>query len=79
MPLQVLPLGVPFTILNGIVYALPGKRCLLFCSAGAPALAMSNDPAFATTIAVVLTNGQMEVAGGFIKATADTPIIVKPR
>jgi hypothetical protein len=78
MPTYVLPLGVITTLLAGVIYALPAKRCLLFCSAGAPALTMSNDPAMAVTTAVVLTNGQMEVAGGFIKATADTPVVVKP-
>jgi hypothetical protein len=77
MPLQAVFLGATTTLLAGVVYALPGVRCLLACSAAAPTLTMSNDPAMAVTVPVVLTNGQMEVAGGFIKAAADTPVMVK--
>ena len=78
MPLQSVFLGATTLLLNGVVYALPGVRCLLACSAAAPTMTMSVDPAFANSVPVALTNGQMEVAGGFIKATgADTPIMVK--
>lgn len=77
MPLQSVFLGWTTTLLAGVIYALPPVRCLLSCSAAAPTLTMSNDPAMAVTVAIVLTNGQMEVAGGFIKAAADTPVMLK--
>ncbi len=77
MPLQSVFLGATTILLAGVVYALPPVRCLLCCSAATPTLTMSNDPAMAVTVAITLTGGQAEVAGGFIKAVADTPVMLK--
>lgn len=76
MPLNVLTFA-PNTLLNGVIYALPQTKCMLFTSAATPSLLVSHDPAFATSVAVVLTNGQVELGAGFIKAAADTPVILK--
>lgn len=77
MPLQCLTQGNQITLLAGIIYALPAKKVRLTTSAAAPTLTISTDPTFATNVAVVLTGGEVELAGGFIKAAADTPVIVK--
>ena len=78
MSLQSLTLGNQITLLAGIIYALPAKKVRLTTSAAAPTLTISTDPAFGTNVALVLTAGEVELAGGFIKAAADTPVIVKP-
>jgi hypothetical protein len=69
MPTEVLPLGVVFSMLQNVVYALPASRCLLFTDGAAPTIQQSTTLAFTANVAVVLTNGQMELAGGYIRCT----------
>jgi hypothetical protein len=72
-------IGYPQPILQNVVYALPARRVLLFSDAASPTFVMANDFAFATSIPVVLTNGQAEIAAAFIKCTSASPgnIVVK--
>lgn len=77
MPTQLLPLGPLVTMLANVVYALPAVQCVLFTDAAAPTIAQSSSVSFTLTSPLTLTNGQASVAGGFIRATADTPVILK--
>lgn len=70
--------GVVTTIPQSTVYALPPVRVLLFCDTATPNLLQSNTSAFTASVAVTLTNGQAELAGGFIQSTtATTTVLVK--
>ena len=77
MPVQSLPIGPPITMLANVIYALPAVRVTLFTDAAAPTIAQSNTSAFTANSAVTLTAGQVSLAGGFIRATADTLIVLK--
>ena len=68
-----LTIGPPHTITQNVVYALPARRCLLMSSTSG--IEQANDVAFTTPVALTLTSGQAEVAGGFIRCTTGNPII----
>jgi len=70
MPTLVIPLGPPTTLLQNVVYALPAVQCTLFTDTTTPALQQSNTGAFTANVALTLTNGQVQVVGGFLRATA---------
>jgi hypothetical protein len=59
----------PNAIVQNQIYALPARRALFFTDATTPTIQQSTDPAFGTNAALTLTNGQAEVAGGFIRCT----------
>jgi hypothetical protein len=78
MPTQLLPIGPPTLMLAGVAYALPAVKCSLYTDATSPTLTLSNTQAFTANTAVTLTAGQATVVGGgFIKAAADTTVILK--
>lgn len=67
--------GIPTTLTQNIVYALPAKLCLLFCDTAGAALELSNTLAFTADINLTLVDGQHEVAGGYIRSTAADAIV----
>jgi hypothetical protein len=69
MATTLLPLGTITTIVQNEVMALPASRCLLFTDGAAPTLQQSTTQAFTANVAVTLTGGQAELAGGFIRCT----------
>jgi hypothetical protein len=70
--------GPTYTLTQNTAYALPARRCLLFCDAAAPTFTQSTDLAFTVSKALTLTSGQAEVAGGFIKSTGgDVTVTLK--
>ena len=77
MPTQLLPLGTPVTMLAGIAYALPAVKATLFTDAASPTITASNTLAFTANAPVTLTGGSAVVGGGFLKATADTLVVLK--
>lgn len=77
MPVQSIPIGPPTTLLANVIYALPAVRVTLFTDAASPTIALSNTAAFTANSAVTLAGGQASLAGGFIRATADTLITLK--
>lgn len=79
MPTQLLSIGYPQVISQNTVFALPARRVLMFSQDAAPTFFQSADVSFATSVAVALTNGQAELAGGFLKCTsaAPGPILLK--
>jgi hypothetical protein len=77
MPTQLLPLGTPVTMLAGVAYALPAVKATLFTDAASPTITTSNTVAFTANSPVTLTGGSAVVGAGFIKATADTLIVLK--
>jgi len=79
MPTTTLSPGPQWTISQNVVYALPPSRCLVFTDATTPAIEVADSSSFATKIALTFTNGQAEVAGGFLRSTGalDISIIVK--
>jgi hypothetical protein len=77
MPTQLLPLGTPVTMLAGVAYALPAVKATLFTDAAAPTITQSNTSAFTANSALTLTGGSATVGGAFIKATADTLVVLK--
>lgn len=77
MPTQLLPIGTPTTILAGIAYALPAVKVTLFTDAAGPTITQSNTSAFSASSAVTLTGGSATLTGGFVKAVADTLVVLK--
>lgn len=73
MPTEVLSIGYPIPIVQNTIYALPSRRVLLMTDAAGPTFFQSNTVAFTASIAVALTNGQAELAGGFIRCTSAAP------
>jgi hypothetical protein len=69
MAFEQIQYGVVTTLTQNQVYALPAGRALLFTDGAAPTLQMSTTSAFTANVAVTLTGGQFEVAGGFIRCT----------
>jgi hypothetical protein len=77
MPTQLLPIGTPVTLLANVVYALPAVEVVLFTDAATPTITQSDDLAFTTGLAVTLTGGAATLGGAFIKAAADTLVVLK--
>jgi len=77
MPTQLLPIGPPVTLLATVAYALPAVNVTLYTDAAAPTITQSNTSAFTLNSAVTLTGGAARVSGGFIKAAADTLVVLK--
>lgn len=69
MPTELLSIGPILTLVQNVIYALPASRCLLFTDGAAPTIQQSTTVAFTANVALVLTAGQAEVAGGFIRCT----------
>jgi hypothetical protein len=76
MPTQLLSIGYPNPITQNTIYALPARRVLMFCQDAAPTFFQSADVTFAVSVAVTLTNGQAELAGGFIRCTSAAPTFI---
>jgi hypothetical protein len=71
MPTTLISAGPAFDMIQNIVYALPARRCLMFCDVAAATFLQSTS--LNMTPAVALTpdaNEQCEVAGGFIQCTS---------
>lgn len=68
-----LPVGYPYTLVKDVIYALPARRVLLMSETTGITLFQSNAVAFSASVAVTLANGQAELAGGFLKATSNSP------
>ena len=77
MPIQLLPIGTPVTMLAGIAYALPAVKTTLFTDATSPTITQSGTSAFTANSAVTLTGGSATLGGGFLKAAADTLVTLK--
>ena len=68
MPTQYIQIGPVFTMTQNVIYAVPGRRCLLFTDSGGT-LQQSTDVGFTANVALTLSSGQAELAGGFIRCT----------
>lgn len=75
MPTEQISMGPPTSINQNQVYALPAVHALLFTT-GAPTLQQANDVAMTAPVAVTLTGGQAELAGGFLRCTSAGPILI---
>lgn len=73
--MQLLSIGYPQTLTKNVIYALPGRRCLLFCDTAGAALEQSNTAAMTADVNLTLVDGQSEVAGAFIRSTAADAIV----
>lgn len=73
MPMEALQIGYVIPIIQNTIYALPARKVLMFCDAAAPTFFQSNTEAFTASVAVALTNGSAELAGGFIRCTSAAP------
>ena len=78
MPTELLPIGMPVTLVQNTVYALPAVKCTLIAE-GSPTIAQSNAVGFSNSIATTLTGGAATVSGGFIKSTAGAAVITLKR
>lgn len=77
--MQLITIGVPTTLTQNVIYALPARRCMLFCDTAGAALEQSNTAAMTADVNMTLSDGQHEVAGGFIRSTAaDALVVLRP-
>lgn len=75
---ELIQAGIVTTLIQNVVYATPGKSCLLFCSTAGAAFEQSNSATFADSKTIPLTSGEGVVGGAFIRSTAgDAAIILK--
>ena len=77
MATEAVPIGMLVTLKANQIYALPAVGTTLFTDAPAPSIAQSNSLTFATSSPVTLTAGVSKVYGAFIRATADTLVVLK--
>jgi len=77
MPVELLSLGMPWTMVANRVYALPAVNVTLYTDAASPTITQSNTLAFTASTPVTLTGGVASLSGQFIKATADTLVTLK--
>jgi len=76
MPTELLPIGMPWTMIGNRVYALPGVKTTLFTDSAAT-FTQSLTQAFTANVALTLTGGSATLSGGFLKASADTLVTLK--
>jgi len=69
MPTTQLQFGQVEAMVQSTIYALPMSRALLFTTDTTATVQQSNTLSFAASVPVVVTTGQAEVAGGFIRCT----------
>lgn len=72
-----LNVGSPTILKSGVIYALPAFAVNLYTDAGAPSIAVSNDPAFAASSNITLNAGSARVASSFIRTGSDILVTLK--
>lgn len=72
MPTEVVSLGVPLSMVQNTVYALPGRSCVIFPS---NVVDVSNDIAFGAS-STVSTNTSATTAARYIRCTAVTNCVL---
>jgi hypothetical protein len=70
VPTQYIQIGPVFDMVQNTIYAIPGRRCLLFTDGVAAAIQQSTDVGFTANVVATLVIGQAEVAGGFVRCTS---------
>jgi hypothetical protein len=78
-PVQTLQIGVPITLVEDVIYALPVRGSILFVDPEDAPLEVASDYAFTNAVAVTPTaEGYLVTAAPFIRATdAGATIIAK--
>ena len=56
---------------------MPGISCILYTDAAAASLTQSNSLAFTASTPVTLVEGRSNLSAAFVKAAADTLVVVK--
>jgi len=77
MATEAVPIGMLVTLKANQIYALPAVGTTLFTDAASPTIAQSNSLTFATSYPLTITAGVSKVYGAFIRATADTVVVLK--
>jgi hypothetical protein len=79
MPQEFIPLGMPVTLVQNQIYALPAVKCTLFTDATTPTIQQSNTQAFTANVAVTLVAGAATLNGGWLRTTSSGVIITLKR
>lgn len=80
MPTELIPIGMPTTLLQNVVYALPAVAVNLYSDTATPTLVVSNAFGFATSTPLTLTAGVANgIGGSFIKSTAGNAVVLLKR
>lgn len=74
--MEELSIGVVHALAFNAIYALPARRCLLFCDDAAGVLQQSNTYNFTEDMHLTLVDGQLEISGGFIRNVWKNPVNV---
>ena len=77
MPIEVLSIGPVQTMKANVVYALPAVEVVMYTDGATPTMTQSLTQAFTLSTPVTFTSGVAKPSGAFIKATADTQVILK--
>jgi len=77
MPTELLPLGMPVTLVANQIYALPAVECVLYTDAVGPTITMSGTVGYAATTAVTLTDGKATLGGSFLRCTTGITIVLR--
>ena len=76
---ELLSPGMPWTLVQNRVYALPAVKVTLTTDATSPTLQQSDTQEFTANVAVTLTGGAATLAGGFIRCTSGACLVVLKR
>lgn len=72
-----LQIGVPTTLAQNEIWALPTLRCLLFTDASSPTIKMANNVGISPSVTVTPdANGMFEAGCAFIQSTGSASIVV---
>ena len=74
--MEMLLIAYPQTLVSMTVYALPDRRCLLFCDTPDASLQQSTDSGFTLDEHIPLVDGMCEVSGGFIRNVGQADVLV---
>jgi hypothetical protein len=74
--MEMLLIAVVQTLAPNVIYALPDRRCLLFCDVDRASLQQSTDDVFTLDTHIPLVDGMCEVTGGFIRNVGQADVLV---
>ncbi len=78
MATTVIPYGIPFPMVQNVVYALGSKLGYLFCATAAYVIEEANDISFTDKITPTPSEGYIFPTGQFVRATSgNITVIVK--
>lgn len=65
-----IPYGIPFTMVQNVIYVLGNKLGYLFCATAGYVIEEANDPSFTDKVTPAPSEGYIFPTGQFVRATS---------